>query len=151
MQILKKFAQDLQWVIPFNWVFFRGCKFVRFASQICTCNFLWFYFLRFHTMAIRFSFFRWYEKTSCQPLTLHFLWACAFIVKSRSFSAVLNTSIHKSRNTCASRMFTCSCELKLISPGMTQAVGFHSSWFKLRKLGLCVFNHRIKRGGWYVT
>ena len=34
----------------------------------------------------------------------------------------------------------CSCEQKLIGPGMTQAVGSHSSWFELRKLGTCVFS-----------
>ena len=35
---------------------------------------------------------------------------------------------------------SCSCEQKLIGPGMTQAVGSHSSWFELRKLGTCVFS-----------
>ena len=37
-------------------VFFCGCTFLRFVSQIGICNFFDFIFLRFHTMAVRFLF-----------------------------------------------------------------------------------------------
>ena len=48
-------------------------------------------------------------------------------------------------------LVSCSCEQKLIGPGITQAIGSHSSWFELCKLWSCVFNKCIKRGCFWVV
>ena len=97
-------------------------------------------FLWFHTMATRYLFFRWNEKNFVSTLSTRILWASAFALKSRSFSALFNTSINPSRNTCVLFLWT-----KVIGPGMTQAVGSHSSCVELRKLGSCVYNNGIRR------
>ena len=96
-----------------------------------------FYFLWFHTMAIRFIFFRWYEKNfSCHLKRPDFYGHVHLSWKSSSFSALL---IDRSPIE-AETPVPCSCLQKLIGPGMTQAVGLHSSWFELRNLGTCVFS-----------
>ena len=116
--------------------FFCGCKFLWFISKIGTCNFCNFIFC---------DFTPWHSDfySLCQPDTPRFLsWACAFTLKSHSFSALLNTSIdHPSRNTCVLFLWT-----KANWSRNYPAVGSHSSWFELRKLGSCVFYHGIKRG-----
>ena len=73
------------------------------------------------------------------PKHSSFVWVCTYILKSRSFFALLITSIHPSRHTCVSRMFTSFYEHKVITREMTKVAVSHSSLFDLRKLGSCVF------------
>ena len=102
--------------------FFCGCKFLRFVSKIGTCNFCDFIFCDFTPWQSDF-----YSLDDMKKLRVN-LKHPAFYGHVRlpsSFSALLNTLINPSRNTCV-------CEQRLIGPGMTQAVGSHSSWFELR-------------------
>ena len=119
-------------------VFFCWCKFLRFVSKVSQCNLCYFFVISHHCHPI--FFFRWYGKKIVSTLSTRVLWACAFTLKSRSFSALFNTSINPSRNTCVLFLWT-----QVIGPGMTQAVGSNSSCFELRKLGSCVYNHGIRR------
>ena len=63
--------------------------------QIGTCNFR---DLRFHNMAIRFLFFRWYEKNFVSTLNTRFSWACAFT--KLIFRSVEHTDQPKQKHLC---------------------------------------------------
>ena len=110
--------------------FFCGCKFLRFVSAIGTCNFCDFIFCDFTPLQSVFYCLDNMKNLRVNLKHPRFLWACAFTLKSSSFSALLNTSINPSRNTRVLFLWT----KKLIGQEMTQAVGSHSSWFEFRSL-----------------
>ena len=122
--------------------FFCGCKFLRFVSKIGTCNFCDFIFCDFTPwQSDLYSLddmknFLCHLKRPDFYMHVHLSWSQAHFPLYWTHQSI----------TQEEKPVSCSCEQKLIGPGMTQAVGSHSSWFELRKLGTCVFNHGIKRG-----
>ena len=97
-------------VIPYNWVFFCRCQFLRFVQWICTCIYCDFIFWEYTSWLSDFHFLDEMKQLHDNLNQSALMWACAFILKLRSFSFPLNTPIPRSRNTCGSRMLTFSYE-----------------------------------------
>ena len=116
--------------ILYNWGFFLRVQI--FAT-------LFFGISISHHLNPIFLFFRWYEKTvstlntSPRPFRGMCIYQAHFPLCWTHWSTQAETPV------------SCSCEQKLTGQGMSQAIGSHSFWFELRKLGSCLFNHGIKR------
>ena len=90
---------SLQWKIYRITGFFCGCKFLRFVSKMGTCIFCDFIFCDFTSWQSDFYSLDDMKKLRVNLKHPAFLRACAFALKSGSFSPLLNISINPSRNT----------------------------------------------------
>ena len=100
--------------------FFCGCKFLRFVSKIGTCNFCDFIFCDFTPLQSDFYSLHYMRKLRVTLNTPLFMSMC-----QAHFPLYWTHRLI----TQAETPVPCSWEQKVIGPGMTQAVGSHSSWF----------------------
>ena len=101
-------------------VFFCGCKFLRFVFKIGTCNFCDFIFCDFTPSQDDFYSLHDMRKlrvTLNNPLFMSMCQAHFPLYWTHRLIYQAETPV------------PCSWEQKVIGPGMTQAVGSHSSWF----------------------
>ena len=120
-------------------VFICRCKFLRSVSNIGICNFCDLFFaISHHGNPILIFLMIW--KTLNTPLFMGMcIYQAHFPLCWTHWSTQAETTV------------SCSCGQQLISPGMTQAIGLHSSWLELRKLGSCVFYHGFEPGSMLIS